>query len=541
MTETPPLRIPLGAPFWFLVAGVPLVALDISIMDTMLPEIVKQLNISVADASLVDAITVTVGGAFMVPAGKLADLIGAKRVLLTGLIVLVAASLATGMAMGLGVLITARIGQGIAFAMVLTTVLAILNRDYPQGLTRARAFSLFFASTVGAVGLAPLIGALVGEHGSWRWAFLINAPLAVAVVIGVYRLTARVSVARSMRSFDLLGSALFVFAMGLILFAIQQGSRYGWLWAQEGIAFLGRPWTIALSPTPVMLGLGALLLAAFAFLERWRAKRHLDVVLDTQLFHVRSYVWATIAIAMAVSASIGASLVTSLYAEYITGASAITAGLMVAPMGAAVLVTGPVRGSLARFSGKTVSVIGISGQLIAVLILIVAFSLEPIPLVIGGAMFLLGIAWIVGVSAMTSLALADVVTELSGEAAGIQAAARYLICGFAMVVMTTLLMSVTAFGVQKVSFTGLTGADRATLDAVEQLKRPAFARGLANATDPAQRKEFEHYNQALRKTQQAIDEGTRAAGIVVALMLAIGVLAATRLPAQPVPKPPAKL
>jgi hypothetical protein len=320
--------------------------------------------------------------------------------------------------------------------------------------------------------------------------------------------------------------------MGLILFAIQQGSRYGWLWSQEGIAFVGRPWTLELSPTPVMLGLGVVLLTAFMVLERWRAKRRLDVVLDMQLFHVRSYVWATIAIAMAASASIGALLVTSLYAEYTLGASAITAGLMVAPVGAAVLVTGAVREWLARFSDKTVGVIGIGVQLIAVLILIAAFSLEGIPFVIGAAMFLLGIAWIAGVSAMTSLALADVTTQLTGEAVGIQTSARYLICGFAMVVMTTLLMSVTAYGVQKLSFTGLTAADRAVLDAVERIQRPAPPRVLAETTDPAQRKAFEQYNEALSTIRRALDEGIRAAGIVAALMLAIGLIAATRLPAR---------
>jgi hypothetical protein len=153
-------------------------------------------------------------------------------------------------------------------------------------------------------------------------------------------------------------------------------------------------------------------------------------------------------------------------------------------------------------------------------------------------MFFMG-ASIAGVSAMTSLALRDVPAELTGEAAGIQTSTRYLICGFAMVVMTTLLMSVTAFGVQKVSFTLLTAADQAVLDAVEQLQRPAAPRALSEATDPAQRKEFELYDQALSTTRVAIDRGTRAAGIVAALMLVIALIAATRLPAPP-QAPPAK-
>ncbi|HSE88224.1 MAG TPA: MFS transporter, partial [Candidatus Binatia bacterium] len=434
MTDTPSSSARLGAPFWFLAAGVPLAALDLSIMDALLPDIVSQLSISVADASVVDAITITVGGSLMVPAGKLGDLIGAKRVLLTGLIILVIASLTTGLATGLGMLMAGRIGQGIAFAMILTAVIAMLNRDYPQGPPRARAFALFFAVSYTAIGTAPLVGALLGEYGSWRWAFLVNAPLAAVVVVGVYRLTQGIPAAGSMRSFNLLGSVLLVFAMGLILFAIQQGSRYGWLWLQEGIVFLGRPWAFALSPTPVMLGLGAVLLTAFILLERWRAKRKLDVLLDTQLFKVRSYVWGTTAIAMTVSASIGALLVVSLYAEYILGAGAVKAGLIVAPFALGALATVSVSAWLARFSGKKVGVISLGVQLIAMLILIAAFSVKGLPFVIGAAMVFLGVS-VAGISVMTSLSLTDVSAQLAGEAAGVQTSTRYLICGFAMVVM----------------------------------------------------------------------------------------------------------
>ena len=80
--------------------------------------------------------------------------------------------------------------------------------------------------------------------------------------------------------------------------------------------------------------------------------------------------------------------------------------------------------------------------------------------------------------------------------------------------MTTLLISVTAYGVRKLSFTGLTAADRPVLDAVERLQRPAAPRALADATDPAQLKEFERYNEDLSTMRGAIDEGSRAAGIV---------------------------
>ena len=541
MTDQSSTTASLGPPFWFLAAGVPLVAIDVSIMDVLLPDVVEQLNISVADASLVDAITVTVAGAFMVPAGKLGDLVVAKRVLLTGLIILVVSSLTTGMATRLAILMAGRIGQGIAFAMLLPTTIAMLNRDYPQGPARARAFALFMGMSIAAIGLAPLIGAFIGEHTSWRLAFLANAPLAAVVVVGAYRFILEVPPGGSRLSFDVPGSVLLAIAMGLILFAVQQGNRYGWLWSQQGIEFLGRLWTIVVSPTPLLLGLAVILLVAFTLLERSREKRHLDVVLDTKLFHVRSYVWGTIAIGLAASASIGALLVVSLYAEYILGTTPIAAGLMGAPLGLAVLATGPASARLAPLPGKTVGITCIAVQLIAVLILIAAFSVKGLPLLIGGAMLLLGISWIIGMSTMTSLVLTDVPAQLSGDAVGVQTSARYLICGFAMVIMTTLLISVTAFEIHKVSFTGLTVADRTTLDAVERLERPAVPRVLLDAVDPTQRKEFESYNEALSTTRRAMDVGIRSAGIVVALMLLIALITAARLPARPAHPPPVKV
>jgi len=527
------MTTPFGPRFWFLIAGVPLVTVDVSIMDVLLPDIIRQLNISVADASLVDAVFVTVAGALMVPVGKLGDLIGNKRVLLAGLFILIGGSLATGMATGLGMLMAGRIAQGGAFAMVLTMVIAMLNRDYPQGPPRARALALYFAVAIGGIGLAPLVGALIREYGSWRWVFLANAPLAALVAVGDDRLTPKDHTVRPARSFDTLGSVLLVVSMGLILFGVQQGSRYGWLLSREGIELFGRAWTPALSPIPLLLGLGLVLIIGFMLLERWRSNRQLDVVLDTRLFQVGGLVVGSLAIGLGNSASIGTLLVVSLYAEYILGSGEITAGLMAMPIGLAVLVTGFVSARLDRFSTKTVGMIGVAVQLIAVLILIGAFSVKGIPLVIAAAMFILGVSWIAGVSALTNLVLTEVPTHLSGEAVGFQTSARYLICGLAMVMMMTLLISITAFQAQKVSFVGLTASDRTVLDAVERLKRPVVPKALAEAASPAQRREIERYNETLRAIRQAMDDGIRAAGIVVVLMLAGGLVAVARLPAQP--------
>jgi len=89
--------------------------------------------------------------------------------------------------------------------------------------------------------------------------------------------------------------------------------------------------------------------------------------------------------------------------------------------------------------------------------------------------------------------------QLAGDAIGVQTAARYLICGFAMVVMTTLMISVSAFQGQKIGLVGLTPSDRTTIDAVERLTRPAASRPVAGAGGASQRAERERFDQGLSK------------------------------------------
>jgi MFS family permease len=524
----------LGAQFWFVTATCPLVAIDISVIDSLLPDIIRQLGISVADASLVDAITVTVAGALMVPAGKLGDLFGTKRVLLAGIVMAIVGGLLTGLANGFGLLIAGRVAQGAAFATILTMGLATLNHEYPQQTSmRRQAFALYVSVAICSVGIAPALGALLADYASWRWAFLVVPPVAAVVAIGILRVVpAAPAGATTQRSFDAPGAVLLFVAVGLFLFAIQQGSRYGWWSAAQGISFLDRPWHLALSPTPILFAISALLLGAFLLLERWRSHRQLDVVIDFRLFRIGSYVLGSLAVALSSSASIGALLMVSLYTEYVINAGPLCAGLVVMPLGFAVLVTGPLGEQMARFPGRTTGLLGFAVQLAAVIVLVAASTAGAHPVVLAGAMFALGVAWVLSLSSLTSVILAAVPAQLAGDAVGVQTAARYLICGFSMVVMTTLMISVTAFQAQKISITGLTPPDQVTINAVERLSRPAASRPVAAAGDSAQHRESELFDQDLVKVRGDIDKGTRAAGLFTILLLALSLLLCWHLPRE---------
>src|SRR4051812_43002240 len=141
-----------------------------------------------ADLSWVLNAYTVVFAALLVPAGRLADRHGRKRMFLAGLGAFLAASLACGLAPGVGALVAARAVQAIGAALLVPASLAIVLAAFPPE-RRAVAVSLWGAVSGLAAALGPSVGSLLVEHGGWPWAFYINLPLgAVALVYGAARL-----------------------------------------------------------------------------------------------------------------------------------------------------------------------------------------------------------------------------------------------------------------------------------------------------------------------------------------------------------------
>ena len=325
---------------------------------------------------------------------------------------------------------------------------------------------------------------------------------------------------------------MIVASLGMTLFGVHHGSRYGWLWSREGMEFFGRPWTFMVSPTGILLGFGLVLLIVFTLLERWRTKRRLDVVLDTRLFRISGFVWGTLAMALSTSAYYAAILVVSLYAEYILGVDKIKTGLMLAPLGIAAIFAGGIAARTSRFSRRTIGITSIGLQLTAVLSLVAAFYTEGLPLVIPAAMFVLGLTWIVGLAALSSLIMEIIPVDDSGQAAGAQTTVRFVGSGLAMVIVTAIVIAVTAYQAQKLWFTDLTASERTTLNAIERLSHPAVPKVVTNETSRADRREIRRYNKKLKQIQKDIDEGIDSAGLAIALMVLISLIATIRIPHQ---------
>jgi MFS family permease len=212
---------------------------------TAAPAISRTLQLSSAGLQWALTAATVPAGALLLVGGRLADLVGRRRMVLAGLALLATSSLGCGVAGDTAVLVAARTGQGVAAAILLPAALALLTDTFPVEHERRRAVAAW--SAIGGTGATAglLLGGLVTAGLGWRWIFLINVPLSVVLFILV-RLTLRRSPPSSVRErFDVLGVVTFSVGVAALLYGVGRMPTAGWSgWpvlgsGAAGVALLG--------------------------------------------------------------------------------------------------------------------------------------------------------------------------------------------------------------------------------------------------------------------------------------------------------------
>src|SRR4051794_18255635 len=173
---------------YVLCAGMLMIVLDITVVNVALPSIKDDLGFNQSSlAWVVNAYLITFGGLLLL-AGRLGDLIGRRTIFLTGMAVFVAASVLCGASQSEGMLIGARLLQGIGGAMTSAVILGMIVTMFPEPAEQAKAVGVyaFVASAGGAVGL--LVGGILTQAISWHWIFFVNAPMGVVTAVLAVRL-----------------------------------------------------------------------------------------------------------------------------------------------------------------------------------------------------------------------------------------------------------------------------------------------------------------------------------------------------------------
>jgi EmrB/QacA subfamily drug resistance transporter len=318
-----------------------IVVIDAAIVNVALPSIGEGLDFSQDNLSwVVNAYVLTFGG-FLLLGGRLADLVGRRRVFIAGLLLVAAASLVAGFASTEGQLIAARAAQGLGAAIISPSALSIITTTFRDGAERNKALGAWGA-VAGAGGAAGvLFGGILTDGLGWEWVLWINVPVALIVAALAPALIAESRSESATRHFDAAGAVSVTAGLSVLVYALVDATDAGWGSAQT----LG------------LLGLAAALIATFVAIEL----RSAAPLMPFRIFRLRTLTGAN-----AVGLLVGASLFSmfffiTLYMQQVLGYSAIKAGLSYLPLALMIIVASAIASQLVtRIGFKPVLVAGMT-------------------------------------------------------------------------------------------------------------------------------------------------------------------------------------
>jgi EmrB/QacA subfamily drug resistance transporter len=201
---------------------------DASIVNVALPSIRHSLHFSIQSLQWVLSGYLLTYGGFMLLGGRAADLIGRRRLLVAGTSLFGLASLTGGLAGSEGMLIGARLTQGVGAAMMIPAALSILTTSFSEGSDRNTAIGAWGATAGLASALGVFLGGVLSEGPGWRWVFFVNLPVCVLDLFVVFRLVGGERRRPRLANFDVLGALLATSGMLLLIYAIINAPNVGW-------------------------------------------------------------------------------------------------------------------------------------------------------------------------------------------------------------------------------------------------------------------------------------------------------------------------
>ncbi|MFF2852809.1 MFS transporter [Streptomyces sp. NPDC058001] len=327
--------------------------LDITVVAIALPDMGAELDLDRAALTWVVSGYALTFGSLMLLGGRAADLFGPKHVVLAGLVVFTAASLAAGLATGAPLLLGARIAQGAGAAMISPAALSVVVRLF-DGDERNRALGIWSALGGGGAALGVLLGGLITAGPGWAWVFFVNVPIGLAVLVALARILPRLPRAAT-GSLDIPGTLLVAVATGALIYALIRAGDHGWLDLV----------TVALAVA------AAVVYAAFALWQHRAAAPLMDLRLLTR----RPVVAGIFVIAVTTALMVGAFFLGSFYLQNLQGHGALITGVLFLPVALLTMVA-------AAAAGRVIGRLG--ARLLAVVALAVAAAGFLVPVLWSG-------------------------------------------------------------------------------------------------------------------------------------------------------------
>jgi EmrB/QacA subfamily drug resistance transporter len=334
-----------------LCLGQLMMVLDATIVNVALPAIQRDLHFTQSSLTwVIDGYLITFGGLLLF-AGRMGDLVGRKRVFLSGLVIFTLASVLCGVATSQAMLIGARLVQGAGGAVASSVILAIIVTEFPGRAEQARAMGLYAFVSAGGGSIGLLAGGALTQSLDWHWIFFVNVPIGViAFVFGSMLIEENEGIGLG-GGVDVLGSVLITLATMLGAFAIVKSSEYG----------------LTSARTLGVGGASLVLLAAFLTLEA----RIANPIMPLRILRLRMLMGSSLVRGLLITGMFSAFFLGSLYLERVLGYDAIETGLAFMPLTLAIaaMSLGISARATASFGAVPTLVAGLAGIIAGLLLL----------------------------------------------------------------------------------------------------------------------------------------------------------------------------
>ncbi|MEV6213765.1 DHA2 family efflux MFS transporter permease subunit [Nocardia sp. NPDC051833] len=504
--------------------GVALIVVDTTIVNVIIPSIIEDLATGSTEAQWIQESYAIVFAALLLVVGRIADIVGARRVFVAGVVVFGATSVLAGLAPGGGLLIVARFLQGAGAAMILPTSLALLNATF-TGKARGQAFAVWGSTIGAAAALGPLLGGWLAEHVSWRWAFGINVPLAVLIVVGVLACIAPSP--KVAGRLDVFGAILSVLGLGLLAFGLVEGRTYGWISTVHPLGIGGFTWGGGPSPVLVALVLSVLALAGFV-VRQVLLRRGPDAdkaLMDLSLFRLASFRNGNIATLIIGLGEFGIVAVLPLWLQFTLGYSAVQAGLALVPIAiGSFIASGASFGMAGKASPLNMVRLGLALEVVGLVALAFFAATDSSWWAISLILCVYGAGVGFATAQVTNVVLAEIPENDNGQASGIQSAFRQLGSALGIAVLTTVFFTTLSAQID----------DDLTAAGLPQAQAQQYAHAVTSSAGAAIEGFAAHpeTQQVAEAGRTAMTDGITLGGYLAAGFVLLGLIATALIPSR---------
>ncbi len=409
----------------FLALGVAMIILDATVVNVAIPTMVQDLGLTTADAEWVTAAYSLTFASLLILFGRVADRAGRRLIFVAGVIVFVGASVLVAASDDSLTLIAARALQGVGGAMILPSSLSVINAVF-VGKSRAVAFAVWGGTIGGAAALGPLVGGWLTTYASWHWAFLINVPIGIVVLVGVLLTVPETKELGGPKGFDVLGTVLVTAGLLGVVFALIEGNRYGWLAPTNDFVIGSWTWPLdAVSVAFVAGVLGVLAIVLLLVVESRRVVAGKVVVIDLRLFRIRTFGAGNLVAVIVSLGEFGLLFALPLFLQATRGYDALETGVILLALAIGSFVASGLGAPLSQRMGP-VMVLRLGMALEAIGIIGLGFMLSTT--ITGWQMapwlFVYGMGVGFATAQLTGVILSEVPVAESGQASAVQSTAR---------------------------------------------------------------------------------------------------------------------